>query len=110
MLNYKVKSHRGRPLENKTDSLCIIEFGNEIKRVFTTIINDKKELTIVPIICSQVASNSTIWTDEHRAYSNLKDLFYDHKTVCHKYQFINYDTGANTQAVESFNNIKKKGN
>ncbi|KAG0438059.1 hypothetical protein DMUE_3331 [Dictyocoela muelleri] len=96
MLNYKVKSHRGRPPENKTDALCIIEFENESKRVFATIINDKIELTIVPIICSQVASNSTIWTDEHRAYSNLKDLFHDHKTVCHKYQFINYDTGVNT--------------
>ncbi|KAG0421195.1 hypothetical protein DMUE_6306, partial [Dictyocoela muelleri] len=104
MLNYKVKSHRGRPAANKTDALCIIEFENGIKNVFATIIENKKESTIVPIICSQVASNSIIWSDEHGAYSNLKDIFEDHKTVCHKYEFINYETGVNTQAVESFNN------
>ena len=30
-----------------------------------------------------------------------------HDTVCHKYTFINPETGANTQAVESFNNSLK---
>ncbi|KAG0441599.1 hypothetical protein DMUE_0925 [Dictyocoela muelleri] len=63
MLNYKVESHRERSPGNKTDALCIIEFENEIKRVFATIIRDQKELTIVPSIYSQVASNSTIWTE-----------------------------------------------
>ncbi|KAG0419256.1 hypothetical protein EQH57_0551 [Dictyocoela roeselum] len=108
MLNYKVKSHRGRAPENKTDALCIIEYENEIKRVFACVIENKLELTIVPILCSQVAANSIIWTDEHGAYANLKDLFEDHGTVIHKYQFINYDTGVNTQAVECFNNLIKR--
>ncbi|KAG0419263.1 hypothetical protein EQH57_0549 [Dictyocoela roeselum] len=108
MLNYKVKSHRGRSAENKTDALCIIEFENGIKRVFACVIDNKLELTIVPILCSQVASNSIIWTDEHGAYANLKDLFLDHDTVCHKYQFVNYDTEVNTQAVECFNNLIKR--
>lgn len=60
MLNYKVKNHRIRPAENETDALCIIEIENEIKKVFATIIVNKKELTIVPIIFYQVASNSII--------------------------------------------------
>ncbi|KAG0428057.1 hypothetical protein DMUE_5844, partial [Dictyocoela muelleri] len=50
MLNYKVKSHRGRSPENKTDALCIIEYENEIKRVFACVIDNKLELTIVPIL------------------------------------------------------------
>ncbi|KAG0417576.1 hypothetical protein EQH57_0940, partial [Dictyocoela roeselum] len=93
---------------NKTDALCIIEFDTEIKRVFACTIDIKEEFTIVPIICSQIASNSIIWTDEHGEYCNLKDLFCDHGTVIHKYSFINYDTGVNTQAVEYFNNLIKK--
>ncbi|KAG0435899.1 hypothetical protein DMUE_4485 [Dictyocoela muelleri] len=116
MLNYKIKSHRGKAPTNRgkaptnrTDALCIIELENEIKRVFACIIPDKREMTIVPIICSQVAFNTTIWTDEHRAYSNLKEFDYTHGTVCHKYEFIKLDTGANTQAVEFFNNLLKKG-
>ncbi|KAG0440564.1 hypothetical protein DMUE_1652 [Dictyocoela muelleri] len=50
MLNYKVKSHRGRPSEDKKDALYIIEFENEIKKVFETIIDNKEKLTIVPKI------------------------------------------------------------
>ncbi|KAG0439782.1 hypothetical protein DMUE_2191 [Dictyocoela muelleri] len=91
MLNYKVKSHRDRFSENKTDALCIIEYENVIKRVFAYLIDNKLELTIVPILCSQVAANSIIWSDEYGAFANLKDYFRDHDTVCHKYQFINYD-------------------
>ncbi|KAG0419991.1 hypothetical protein DMUE_6356, partial [Dictyocoela muelleri] len=108
MLNYKAKSHRGRSPANKTDALCIIEFDTEIVRVFACVIENKLETTLVPIICSQVAANSTIWTDEHRSYAKLNEFDYTHDTVCHKYTFINEDTGANTQAVECFNNLLKK--
>lgn len=107
MLNYKCKSHRGRSSENKTDALCIVEVNENIKRVYATIIEDKKATTIIPIICSQVASNSVIWTDEHKSYSQLCSLNYIHDTVCHKYTFINNSNGVNTQAVESFNSLIK---
>lgn len=84
MLNYKCKSHRGRSSENKTDALCIVEVGINIIRVFACTIPDKKSSTLIPIICSQVASNSTIWTDEHKSYKCLSSYNYIHDTVCHK--------------------------
>ncbi|KCZ78688.1 hypothetical protein H311_00279 [Anncaliia algerae PRA109] len=107
MMNYKCKSHRGRSANNKTDAICIIEFSEKIRRVFAKVIPNKKESTLIPIICSQVSANSIIWTDEHRSYSNLNRYNYIHETVCHKYEFISHDNGVNTQAVESFNNIIK---
>ena len=67
----------------------------------------KKLLTILPIICANVASNSIIHTDEHKSYSALNNMGFVHDTVCHKYTFINPETGDNTQAVESFNNSLK---
>ncbi|KCZ73838.1 hypothetical protein H311_05202, partial [Anncaliia algerae PRA109] len=91
----------------KSDSLCIVEVETKIIRAYSTIIPDKKESTIVPIICSQVASNSRIWTDEHKSYSNLNSFNFVHHSVCHKYEFINSLNGVNTQAVESFNNCLK---
>ncbi|KAG0420013.1 hypothetical protein EQH57_0327 [Dictyocoela roeselum] len=100
MLKYRIKSHRIRKSTNRTDALCIIEFKNEIKRVFACIIENKEEMTIVQMICSQVASNTTIWTEENGAYSNSKGSDYTHNTVCYKYEFINSDIGVNTQAVE----------
>ncbi|KAG0431445.1 hypothetical protein DMUE_5559 [Dictyocoela muelleri] len=55
----------------------------------------------------QVAPNSVIWTDEHSSYQNLNTYDYQHDIVCHKYNFINQVTGANTQAVVSFHNELK---
>ena len=107
MLNYKCKSHRGRSPTNRTDALCIIECGEHVNRVFACVIPDKRQETILPIICQHVASNTSKWTDEHRSYSNLNKLEYLHNTVCHKYCFIDHITGVNTQAVKSFNNILK---
>lgn len=106
-LNHGIKAHRGRAANNKTDALCIIEFETNIKRAFACVIADKKASTILPIICSNVVSNSIIHTDEHKSYSSLNDIGFIHDTVCHKYTFINHDTGTNTQAVESFNNSIK---
>lgn len=106
MLNYKCKSHRGRSPNNKTNAICIIEFKDEIRRVFAKVIQDKKQETLIPIICSQVESNSVIWTDEHRSYSCLRNFGFIHDSVCHKFNFKT-DEGVNTQAVESFNNCLK---
>ncbi|KCZ77351.1 hypothetical protein H311_01641, partial [Anncaliia algerae PRA109] len=107
MLNFKCKSHRGRSPHNRTDALVIAEvLNNKVSRVFATIISDKSQSTLVPIICSQVAANSIIWTDEHRSYNNLRNFSFIHDTVCHKYNFIS-SVGTNTQAVESINNCIK---
>lgn len=106
-LNHGVKSHRGRSATNKTDALCIVEYDFMITRAFACIIPDKKATTMIPIICSKVLPHSTIWTDEHRSYSKLNELNYSHSTVCHKREFIDNETGVNTQAVESFNNAVK---
>ncbi|KCZ78763.1 hypothetical protein H311_00198 [Anncaliia algerae PRA109] len=107
MMNFKCKSHRGRSTLNKTDALVIIEYQNKIKRAFAKIIPNKESRTIIPIVVSQVASSSIIWTDEHKSYKCLKNLGFEHDSVCHKYEFGNKLNGINTQAVESFNNCIK---
>lgn len=107
MLNYKCKSHRGRSSTNQTDCLCIVELGPNLKRVFAKVIENKRMETLMPIICSQVASGSIISTDEHKSYVNLGKVGYTHKTVCHKYNFVNPSNSTNTQTVESFNNMIK---
>ncbi len=102
MMNFKVKSHRGRSPTNRTDALCIVEIYEGITRAFATVIPNKCAGTLMPIICLQVAPNSIIWTDEHKSYAFLKDFTFTHDSVCHKYHFINSETGVNTQAVETF--------
>ncbi|KCZ81530.1 hypothetical protein H312_00982 [Anncaliia algerae PRA339] len=49
----------------------------------------------------------TIYTDEHKSYSALFIKGFLHSNVFHKYEFVDEQNGANTQAVESFNNELK---
>lgn len=107
MLNYKCKSHRGRSPKNRTDALCIVEYDNKIIRGFAQVIANKESATLIPIICRNVVSGTKIWTDEHKSYNKLSDVGFFHDSVCHKYFFVNKDSGTNTQAVESFNNALK---
>lgn len=102
-----MKSHRSRAPSNKTDSFCIIEYENHITRCFAQVIPNKRETTMVPIICSQVATGSIIQIDEHKSYSNWTKFDYTQLTVCHKYNFINRVNNAHTQAIESFHNELK---
>ena len=107
MLNFKAKSHRGRSALNHAESPCVVETRKSILRAFAVVIPNKLSATLVPIIMNQVESNSIIWTDEHKSYACLKNFNYTHGTVCHKYEFVNSETGVNTQAIESFHNELK---
>lgn len=107
MLNYKCKSHRGRSSTNRSDALCIVECAPNITKVWAEIIPNKRASTIIPIICDRVISGSTIITDEHRSYNSLISHGFIHKSVCHKYNFVDPITQIHTQHVESFNNALK---
>ncbi len=60
---------------------------------------------MIPIICENVVSGSTIHTDEIRSYGILTSKRFVHGMVCHKYIFINPVTGVHTQSVGSINNL-----
>lgn len=61
----------------------------------------EKRATLLPIIQREVEVGSTIYSDEWRAYSNLNDHDYVHITLNHQLHFIDPETGANTQSIES---------
>ena len=62
---------------------------------------------MIPVIREQVAANSIIRTDEHKSYSSLSSYDFTHGTVCHKYEFIDFETGVKIQSIESFYNELK---
>ncbi|KCZ76047.1 hypothetical protein H311_02963 [Anncaliia algerae PRA109] len=107
MMNFKHKSHIGRSANNKTAAIYLIGYDNKITKCYAEVIKDKNIETILPIINRVVIPGSFIFTDEHKSYQNLNKQGFLHGTVCHKYEFLNKETGANTQAVESFNNYLK---
>ncbi|KAI5154518.1 hypothetical protein ENBRE01_3393, partial [Enteropsectra breve] len=76
----------------------------------------RKLITLGPIITARVEYGSTVWTDEHPTYIAFfkNNPNYTHKTVNHKKNFVDPETGAHTQNIENhwsqFKNLKEKKN
>lgn len=110
MINHKIKAHRGRPPVTQTWLLTIVDTSATPAIGYACIIVNKRAETLIPIISDVVRNGSTIHSDELKSYVQLKDLNgYTHKSVCHKYCFVDRTTGVHTQNVESYNNKIKLG-
>ncbi|KAH7831762.1 putative Uncharacterized transposase-like protein [Monocercomonoides exilis] len=67
---------------------------------FVIIVPDRKKETLIPIIQERILAGTTIISDEWKSYDCLKDIGYEHMTVCHKRNFKDPETGACTNTVE----------
>ncbi|XP_045476997.1 uncharacterized protein LOC123682436 isoform X2 [Harmonia axyridis] len=96
----KRKYNRGRML---TEQWVIggVERGvrGECKAFFEPVENHTSE-TLIGIIRRYVLPGTTIMTDCWRGYNSLEDYGYRHFTVNHSENFVDHQTGANTQTFE----------
>lgn len=70
---------------------------------FMVAVPDRTAATLLPIICDHVKPGTTILSDQWRAYNGIvaipnKD--YKHKTVNHSLNFVDPNSGVNTQRIE----------
>lgn len=108
LLTHGVKSHRGRSSRAKVFAICIVEASDREEKGFVQIIPNRTTNELLPIINRVVLPGTVIHTDEWKSYQKLKDFdIYEHKTVCHKYNFVCPQTGVHTQNAESYNNKLK---
>lgn len=63
--------------------------------------NQRNTATLQPLIQKHVERGSVIMTDSWSAYNNLETLGYEHLTVNHSQNFVDPQTFANTQTIES---------
>ncbi|XP_045461253.1 uncharacterized protein LOC123671438 isoform X2 [Harmonia axyridis] len=96
----KRKYKRGRML---TEQWVIggVERGvrGECKAFFVPVENRTSE-TLIGIIRRYVLPGTTIMTDCWRGYNSLEDYGYRHFSVNHSENFVDPQTGANTQTIE----------
>ena len=108
MLNYKVKSHRGRSPREQVWAIGIADTSYTPSKCYFSILPDRTAVTLTNIITSVVREGSIIVTDAFSSYQKISDYKnYVHQTVCHKYSFVDSLTGVHTQNIESNNNKLK---
>lgn len=94
----KRKYHKGR----RKDGVWV--FGGierDSKNCFLTTVEDRSADTLIPIIKGNVLPSTTIISDCWKSYSRLSEEGYTHQTVNHSKEFVNKETGAHTNTIES---------
>lgn len=108
MLSHAVRSHRGRAPNHQTWAITMCDTDQRPAVGYCEVVENRSAQTLIPIIYRVVRSGSIIYTDEWRAYNELRNnMEYEHQTLTHKYNFVDPSTGVHTQNVESFNNKLK---
>ena len=79
------------------------KYKNKAGRMFSVIVKDRKETTLLPLIRKHINPGSIIISDMWKAYEKIEDLhgcLFRHMTVNHSKEFKNKDTGACTNTIE----------
>ena len=78
------------------------------RRCFFEIVADRREATLLEIIKRHIRPGTTIVSDMHRSYFNLGHHGFNHLTVNHSLNFVDQETGANTQMIEALWGVLKR--
>ena len=95
----KRKYHKGHKVEGQW-----VFGGHEKynkKQIFMIPVCNRKESTLIPIIKKWIKPGSIIHSDCWKAYSKLNSLGYTHITVNHSKEFVNTESAACTNSIES---------
>jgi superfamily II DNA helicase RecQ len=102
----KRKYNRGRIIPQKwVFGVCA---GTKQGRVYMKYVPDRTKKTLIAQIQKLVNINAIVNSDAWASYKQLKKLGFDHRTVNHSINFVDPQTGAHTQRVESLWGVCKK--
>ena len=71
------------------------------KEVFFKCVADRTANTLVSIISENILPGTTVISDCWKAYSSLNSEGFFHLTVNHSVNFVDPETGAHTNTIES---------
>ena len=95
----KRKYHRGHKVEGQW------VFGGREKynkqKIFMIPVDNRKAVTLLPIIKKWILPGSIIHSDCWKAYNQLQKMGYTHVTVNHSKEFVNTASAACTNSIES---------
>lgn len=99
----KRKGKRGRGAAGKVPVFGLLKRGG---KVYTKVITDSKETTLIPIIKEKVIPDSIVYTDSFRSYNALDVSEFKHFRINHHKEFVNKRNHIN--GIENFWNQAKR--
>lgn len=109
MFRHKPKNHRGRATDEEIWVFGLVDTSFTPSKGYMCIVPDRSQNTLLPIIQQVCLPGTIIWSDEWRGYYNItRNLNFVHATVNHRRNFVDRETGTNTQAIESYWAKQKK--
>ena len=94
----------GRGGHNKTIVLGLRERDGQMR---TKIIEGTSGKVLKPEVEANVEKGSTVYTDTHGGYNDLREMGFDHETVDHMQTYVN--GRAHTNGLENFWSLLKRG-
>ena len=101
----KRKYHRGFLRKKPNWVFGIV--NNQATKCYFQFVPNRTGNTLIPIITQFVQQGNVIHSDEAPVYKQLGRLGYIHRTVCHKYEYVNSRNGVHTNTIESLWSIMK---
>jgi len=99
------KGKRGRGAEGKTAVVGIVQRQG---KVHTNVVADTKRSTVMPLINTNVAKQTTVYTDEYPVYDTINANGFTHKRCNHGAgEYVMGD--AHTNTIEGFWSLVKRG-
>jgi transposase-like protein len=94
----KRKYHKGRHVERQW---VFGGIARESKRCFFATVDDRSQRTLLQIIKDNIKPGTTIISDYWKAYQCLDQEGFEHLKVNHSLNFVDPDSGAHTNTIES---------
>jgi transposase-like protein len=94
-----------KPRSEKTAVVGLLD--RDARQVRAKVVPNVNRETLQDAILTNIQGKSTVYTDGHHAYSNLKTLEFVHETVNHLEEYVRGDV--HTNGLENFWALMKRG-
>ena len=100
------KGKRGRGAGGKTAVFGLLKRNG---KVYTVVVKDTKQTTLMPIITSKIKPDSVVYTDSYRSYNALDVNDFKHFRINHSKEFADKSNKLNhINGIENFWNQAKR--